>query len=593
MKNRQIDRFVPLVLASVLTACGGGGGDAVVDASSEAAAIKGAQDSSLVAPLYALDFVAPAASGSGLNEAGVVIGRSYPDPGCGPFCLPPQEIVAWRGGERIVLPPVAGHAAASHHPLYINSAGTIAGLAGIPGSSTRAVLWKPEGTGYVARDLGVYPGSDSVEVFGLDDQDRMVGWATRGGAIPSLALPFMWSAPTGMVDLRALGYPNERPAAMSRGGKVVTWGSWYQLGDPASARALPPLPQGYVGAGSNGSAINDFADQAHFLVSISTQSLVYPFRLAAGGQWQQLSSAGTGRLSRASMGSISDARDVTFTALGTGMVAPGPAGVGQALAGRISPAYPGAAVADAGPMNARGQVLAQVMIGRSQRLVKLAPATACASGCLVARSLALTGRFVEDPALPGQCVQGGRMYNAASVSVTITDEHGVALPGVQVSGRFLDDYWTNRPLTGTTDASGVVSWTHKGPCGVGAIAFLVEQATLASRVFDRTQGVLTGFVIPTTAGVPEPTPAPGVAPVAVANVSCTAGRGCAFDASGSHDPDGRIAAYRWTDNKGTVWSTQPVFTRSFAKAGRESVVLQVTDDAGLVASRKVMFTVLR
>lgn len=587
MKTLQTGRLAPLFLVSVLAACGGGGsGDAAPDASPDAGIMKiGAlPGESLVAPLYALDFVAPAATGSGLNDAGDVIGRSYAEAGCGPFCLPPQEMVLWRGGERIVLPPVPGVDAGSQYPLYINNSGTIAGLAGIIGSSTRAALWKPAGTGYVAEDLGVYPGTSSVVVSGLDDHDRLVGWATLGGAIPSLALPFAWSQPTGMVDLRALGYPNERPAAMSRNGKVVTWGSWYQLGDPASTRPLPPPPAGYLGAGSNASAINDAGDQAHFLVSSSsTQDLVYPFRLSAGGEWQQLTSAGTGRLSRAGLGSISDGQDVTFTALGTGMVAPGPAGVGQPLSERVSPAYPGAKVVDAGPMNAGGQILAQVMIGRSQRLVKLTPATACGSDCLVSRSVAITGR-----ALPSSCVQDDKVYNLASVSVTITDENGAGLADVQVSGRFLDDYWTNHRVTGITNASGVVSWSHDGPCGGGAIAFLVEGATLGTRVFDRTQGVLTGYAIPGTA--PEPTDVP---PVAAPLVTCTAGRTCTFSASASYDPDGSIVAYRWAANNGTVWSTQAVFTRTFSKAGKDSVVLQVTDDSGLVASKKVTFTVLR
>ena len=69
---------------------------------------------------------------------------------------------------------------------------------------------------------------------------------------------------------------------------------------------------------------------------------------------------------------------------------------------------------------------------------------------------------------------------------------------MQVSGRFLDDYWTNKPVTGTTNASGVVSWTNKGLCGVGAIAFLVENATLGTRRFDRTRGVLTNWVVPSS-----------------------------------------------------------------------------------------------
>jgi len=595
-------RLIPLFLASLVASCGGGGDNATSDADSgDALAIKGALlADSVVAPMYALDFVAPAASGADLNDDGDVLGTSHADPGCGPFCLPPEDMVVWKDGRRIVLPPVAGVAASSQYPRYINNLGTIAGVTGTIGSSTRAALWKPGTTGYVAQDLGVYPGTSSVDVFGLDDQDRLVGWSTLGGAIASIALPVMWSPATGMVDLSAMGYPNERPAAMSRGGKVVTWGSWYQLGQPGSAVRLPPPPAGYMSAGANGSAINDAGDQAHFLVSItSTQNLVYPFRLSAGGTWQQLAGP-TGHLSASGMGSISAGRDVTFTALGTGMVAPGPAGVGRPLAERISPAYPAAAVVDAGPMNASGQILAQVVIGRSQRLVKLTPATACTADCLVSRSLAIASQFVQDRALPGSCVQGGTMYNLSTVSVTITSETGAPLANALVSGRFLDDYWTNRQVTGTTDASGVVSWSLKGPCGVGAVAFLVENAALGTRSFDRTRGTLSGSVIPgttttTTRTTPEPTPAPpdGVAPVAAAAVTCTAGRTCSFAASDSYDPDGSIAAYRWTENNGTVWSTRAVFTRTFAKTGKQTVTLQVTDNSGLSASKKVTFSVLR
>jgi hypothetical protein len=362
---------------------------------------------------------------------------------------------------------------------------------------------------------------------------------------------------------------------------------------------LPPPPAGFLGAGANGSAINDAGDQAHLLVSItSTQNLVYPFRLSARGSWQPIAGA-TGPMSGSGMGAISAGQDVTFTALGTGMVAPGPAGVGQPLGDRLSPAYPGATIGNAGPMNASGQILAQVMIGRSHRLVKLTPAKACASDCLVSRALAMTGQFVQDPKLPGSCVPGGKMYNVSAVSVAMTSETGAPLANVLVSGRFMDDYWTNRQVTGTTDASGVVSWSLKGPCGVGAVAFLVENAALGTRVFDRTRGTLSASVIPgtgtSTTPVPDPGPAPadGVAPIAAAAVTCTAGRICTFAATPSYDPDGSIAAYRWTENNGTVWSTQAVFSRTFAKAGKDSVTLQVTDNSGLSASKKVAFTVLR
>lgn len=590
--------FLPLLLAAVVAGCGGGDGDTPAAASParalNASATATQEAASQVAPIYALDFVGTAATGFDLNDAGDVVGKSYTDPGCGPFCLPPQENVVWKGGERIVLPPVAGlDGPSSYYAGYINNRGTIAGAAGFVGGS-HAVRWSPDGTGYVAEDLGVLPGTSSAAVFGLDDQDRLVGWATTGGAIPSVALPFMWSQTTGMVNLKDLGYPHERPAAMSPGGKVVTWGSWYQLGDPASVMPLPPMPQSFMGAGSNGSAINDAGDQAHFLVSTNSQNLVYPFRLSAGGTWQQISSAGSGSMSRYSMGSINAGQDVTFTALNTGMIAAGPHGQGLPLGSLVSPAYPGARVGDGGAMNASGQILAQVMIGRSQRLMKMTPAAACNADCLVSSTLAMTGQFVQDPALPGSCIEGGKMYNNSSATVTITSETGGPLGNVQVSGRFLDDYWTDRPVTGITNAAGVVSWTHKGLCGVGAIAFLVENATLGSRRLDRTRGVLSNHVIPTATVIePTPDPTPTQAPVAVPTVTCAKGLVCAFDGAGSYDPDGVIAAYRWAESKGTTLSTQVQFMKTFSKSGKNSVVLHVTDNAGLSASKKVMFTVLR
>jgi hypothetical protein len=180
------------------------------------------------------------------------------------------------------------------------------------------------------------------------------------------------------------------------------------------------------------------------------------------------------------------------------------------------------------------------------------------------------------------------MYNLSSATVTITSETGAPFGGVLVSGRFLDDYWTNRPVTGTTNAAGVVSWTYKGPCGVGAIAFLVDGATLAGRSLDRTRGTLTHYVIPGT----TPPPA-NQAPVAVPSVSCLAGRTCTLDGSASYDPDGSIAAYRWAASGGTTLSNQATFTQTFAKAGKTSLVLHVTDSAGLGASKKITFTVLR
>jgi hypothetical protein len=51
-------------------------------------------------------------------------------------------------------------------------------------------------------------------------------------------------------------------------------------------------------------------------------------------------------------------------------------------------------------------------------------------------------------------------------------------------------------VSGTTNSAGIVTFENKGPCGVGAVAFLVDAAKLPPRVFDRTTGIVTASVIP-------------------------------------------------------------------------------------------------
>jgi hypothetical protein len=170
----------------------------------------------------------------------------------------------------------------------------------------------------------------------------------------------------------------------------------------------------------------------------------------------------------------------------------------------------------------------------------------------------------------------------------MTSESGSPLGNVLVSGRFLDDYWTNHPVSATTNSAGVATWTYQGLCGVGAIAFLVDDAQSGTRRFDRTRGVLANHVIPTT--TPPPTNQP---PVPVATVSCSAGKVCVFDGSASHDPDGTIVAYRWKGRGGVILSNSPSFSTVFPKQGKNWVTLRVTDNGGLRAETRISFTVLR
>jgi len=56
-----------------------------------------------------------------------------------------------------------------------------------------------------------------------------------------------------------------------------------------------------------------------------------------------------------------------------------------------------------------------------------------------------------------------------------------------------------------------------------------------------------------------------------------------FDASGSHDPDGRIVEYKWKFGDGTT-GTGEVVTHSYGEADNYTVTLKVTDDDGLTDS---------
>jgi hypothetical protein len=297
-----------------------------------------------------------------------------------------------------------------------------------------------------------------------------------------------------MIDLSAQGFPNESPIAISPGGTVALSSSWYRLGDPSSVVSLAPPPPGFFPPGSFPAAINDAGDQARFLSATSGEFLGYLFRYHHAGSWQQIAFLGNGYLSPYGVGSINAAQDVTATDHGTGVIAYGPDGLTQLLSNFLSPAYKAAALTLGGPMNASGQILARVMIGNSSRLVRLSPAELCVAGCIKVNAVQIRGKFIDDPADPGHCTMNAK--NHVVVKLQVTNENGRKLSGVQISGRFLDDYWMNKPVTGTSNQQGVVSFVHDGLACVGAVAFLVDDATKGTKVLDRTAGVLTGSVVP-------------------------------------------------------------------------------------------------
>jgi hypothetical protein len=168
-----------------------------------------------------------------------------------------------------------------------------------------------------------------------------------------------------------------------------------------------------------------------------------------------------------------------------------------------------------------------------------------------------------------------------TATARLTSETGAPLAAALVSGRFLDDYWTDRPMSASTDANGNVSWKFSALCGTGAIAFLVDQAALGTRVLDRTRGHLAAHVIPgsTSSGNQAPTAA---ALVTCANLACT------FDARPSSDDVG-ITGVEWRDADGTLLSRDAVWSRTYPAAGWVTVVLTVSDAGGLSGSQSVTF----
>lgn len=89
---------------------------------------------------------------------------------------------------------------------------------------------------------------------------------------------------------------------------------------------------------------------------------------------------------------------------------------------------------------------------------------------------------------------------------------------------------------------------------------------------------------------PPPPPPPGnQAPTASFTESCN-GLTCAFDGSGSTDPDGSVASYAWNFGDGTV-GTGATLSNTYAAAGTYTVSLTVTDDAGATGTTTRSVTV--
>ncbi len=440
---------------------------------------------------YGIKFVA--ARGVGImNDAGTIAGTNVTLGDCFPTypsCYSKNTTVVWPASGASPIPLPATAALPFLTISGINSAGWIAGTASVFSGDFKpqAVVWKPGATGYTEQELGLLPGNTIAKVAGIDNQNRIVGYNTITDINPSNAAPFLWDPIGGLSDLTDQGFPNEIPLDISPNGTVALLNQWFQLDVPGVVNQNTVTPKGFVGAEAT-AAINDTGDQARFLITGGSSNVAYFFRYhAATRQWQQLSPAGSGRLSPYDIGSINNKGAITGTVLGGGVIAAGPNGLAQSLTTKLSPAYSGVGVTYAGSLNAKGHIIARANFGRSNgRLVKLIPIKPCTAACIRVATLQMTAKSVS------KC----SVKNNVSTVLTATDEAGNPLSGVVIKGRFLDEYWLDKQVSATTDSTGTARFSHIGPGCVGAISFFVDNAQKTGRVFDQTQGKLTNFVIP-------------------------------------------------------------------------------------------------
>lgn len=438
----------------------------------------------------ALEWVDSASGGTDLNASGHVLGSKAVWP-CGDVhaCAPVYEPSVWRGGTRHVLPGAAGRYVSL---AALGADGSVVGTLTDYTSQNAASRWVFDGSAYQRQDLGLLPGTSQSFATGIDAQGRVVGYAMTPFVSQK---PFVWTAASGLVDLAALGFPNDRPMGVSPLGRVIADGHTYQLDDLASVQALPAPPAGFRAAQGLSLRVNDRGDLAGFLADTSGAANRYLHRYqVALGRWERLSDqANSPNQSYWGMGTLDAKGALSATVLGAGVTAKASDAAAQALQGRLSPAYPDTLVLRA-QAHAGSTVLAHAGLGRATRLVKLVPAKPCTSACLQVSSLSLAGTFVNDPNAPGSCTDRAR--NKVRATLTVVDEAGLPQANALVKARYLDEYALSQPVQGRTDATGRLVLRHDGPACVGAVSLLVESVKRTGRTLDRTTGTLAGWVIP-------------------------------------------------------------------------------------------------
>lgn len=161
-------------------------------------------------------------------------------------------------------------------------------------------------------------------------------------------------------------------------------------------------------------------------------------------------------------------------------------------------------------------------------------------------------------------------------------------PGVDVAepGSWLVSYWADKSSSSSAWATPSGQTRRGGSTGTGGGYVTSLLADGDGPVATGTRGSLaaTANAVGSKAVMFSVVlrPEPNRPPTASFAVSCVQLE-CTFDATGSTDPDGTVAAYAWSFGDGTT-GTGPSPSHTYATPGARTATLTVTDDEGASAS---------
>jgi probable HAF family extracellular repeat protein len=586
-------------------------------------------------PVYAVTpLTANVAAGLRINHSGDVAGWSLATSPAQPILITPENGV-------IVLPTSTSQPYGIARDLSERTAGviTVVGEARLnsTGSAIHAVRWRvavPQGTMIDVSDLGVLPGQSESFANAVNSAGQIAGTSDPNSWLSIRS--FIHSDATGMVDL-GLGAIGTNAVALDLNASgVVTgylglqafrWsadGGFQSLGTPAGW------------ANSFGYAINASGQVAGSASSASGNAEVV-VRYTDSTGWQVL--GGTGEHNRGSGinqwgdvvgtkgGETSNLRGLIYTDnlallafVDDLLLVPGSWQIKAAYDINDAQQITGLAID-----NQTGLSSAVLLTPVSSPPPNQPPVASFTYSCNVVLYCGFDGSGSTDDrgilawvwTVNGQTIGTGKFTGVQfsapqtiDVTLTVTDSRGATnavtkpvvigganQPPVASFTSSCDNSTKVCIFYGTvsTDDVGIVSynWTFgDGTTGTGATPSHTYAAvgSYAVTLTVADGGGLTNSltVTVTLSSVTNQPPIPAF------TITCQRAPAhvCTFDGSDSRDPDGTIAAYKWTNPQGQTLSTAVSFTQTFARRGiKDKYTLAVTDNGGLTRSITKSFKV--